>query len=293
MKDFEYSAPNDLQTATALLAKHGERARVLAGGTDIIVQLREGLRSADFVVDIKNIPELMALEYSPRKGLTLGGSTSCQEIYRHADLGTAYPALIDSAKIVGGWQIQTRASVGGNLCNSSPAADTIPALLVHQATCQIQGPAGSREVPASEFCTGPGQNVLQAGELLVSLQLPAPAANSSSAYQRFIPRNEMDIAVAGAASWIQLDSSGQTIEEARIALAAVAATPVMATEAAESLRGKPATAESFAEAGELAKNAASPISDMRGTAEYRVHLCSVLTQRTLARALARIQESNS
>jgi len=293
VKDFEYSAPDDLQTATALLAEHGERARVLAGGTDIIVQLREGLCSADFVVDVKNIPELMALDYRAKQGLTLGASTSCSQLYEHPDLATAYPALIDAARIIGGWQIQTRASVGGNLCNSSPAADTIPPLLVHEATCLIQGQAGSREIPASEFCTGPGQNVLQPGELLVTLQLPEPAANSSSAYERFIPRNEMDIAVAGAASWIQLDASGQTIEEARIALAAVAATPVMATEAAESLRGKPATAESFAEAGELAKNAASPISDMRGTAEYRVHLCSVLTQRTLARALARIQEAGS
>ena len=293
MKDFDYSAPDNLQTATALLAEHGERARVLAGGTDIIVQLREGLKSADFVVDVKNIPELMTLEFTPQDGLTLGGSTSCQEVYKHGELGTAYPALVDSTKIVGGWQIQTRASVGGNLCNASPAADTIPSLIVHQATCQIQGPAGAREVSVSEFCTGPGQNILQDGELLVSLKLPAPAANSSSAYERFIPRNEMDIAVAGAASWIQLDASGQTIEDARIALSAVAATPVIATEAAESLRGKPATAESFAEAGELAKNAASPISDMRGTTEYRVHLCSVLTQRTLARALARIQESNS
>ena len=293
MNDFEYSAPDNLQTATALLAEHGDRAQVLAGGTDIIVQLREGLCSADFVVDVKNIPELMALDYKPKQGLTLGASTSCCQIFEHPDLATAFPALVDAARIIGGWQIQTRASVGGNLCNSSPAADTIPPLLVHQASCQIQGQNDSREVPAAEFCTGPGKNILQPGELLVSLQLPGPAANSSSAYERFIPRNEMDIAVAGVASWIQLDPGGETIAEARIALAAVAPTPVLATEAAESLRGKPATEESFAEAGELAKNAASPIDDMRGTAGYRVHLCSVLTRRTLVRALARIQQAGS
>lgn len=293
MKDFEYCAPDNLQAATALLAEHGDRARILAGGTDIIVQLREGLRSADCVVDIKNIPELMALDYSSSQGLTLGASTSCHRVYTHAELPSAYAALVDASKIVGGWQIQTRASVGGNLCNSSPAADTIPALMVHQASCQIHGPDGSRDVPVADFCTGPGKNILQPGELLVTLQLPAPAANSSSAYERFIPRNEMDIAVAGAASWIQLDPSGETIEDARIALAAVAPTPVLATEAAESLRGKPANEESFAAAGELAKNVASPIDDMRGTTEYRVHLSSVLTRRTLTQALARIQQGQS
>ena len=292
MKDFQYSAPENLDAATALLAEHGDRARVLAGGTDIIVQLREGLRSADFVVDIKNIPELMALDFSVDQGLLLGASTSCRRVYTNEQLARAYPALIDSAKIVGGWQIQTRASIGGNLCNSSPAADTIPSLMVHQAACQVHGATGTREIAVQDFCTAPGQNILEAGELLVSLKLPAPAAQSSSAYERFIPRNEMDIAVAGAASWVQLDASGQTIEDARIALAAVAPTPVMATEAAESLRGKPATAESFAAAGELAKKMASPIDDMRGTAEYRIHLCSVLTCRTLAQAVARVQQAD-
>ena len=293
MKDFQYAAPTTIQDATSLLTEHGSGARILAGGTDIIVQLREGLCAADIVVDIKKIPELSECRYSDESGLYLGAAVTCCDIYEDAELAGRYGALADSTHIIGGWQIQSRASVGGNLCNASPAADTIPALIALNAEAQVTGPDGQRTIAADAFCTGPGKNSLADGEFVVAIQIPPQSTDMGSAYQRFIPRNEMDIAVAGAASWIQLDASGETIEEARIALAAVAATPVMATEAAESLRGKPATAESFAEAGELAKNAASPISDMRGTAEYRVHLCSVLTQRTLAQALARIQESNS
>ena len=182
---------------------------------------------------------------------------------------------------MGGWQIQSRASVGGNLCNSSPAGDTIPPLYVHDALCVIIGPAGRREIPAREFCVGPGRNVLQPGEMLATIILPPPAARGGSAYERFIPRNEMDIAVVGVASWVRLSGDGKTIAEARVAVGAVAPTPRLAAEASNWLAGKPATEETFARAGELAREAASPISDMRGTAEFRVHLVGVLTKRTL------------
>ncbi len=287
MKDFEYAAPTDVADAVGLLEKHGERAKLLAGGTDIIVQLREGLREADVVVDVKKIPELIALSYSAADGLTLGAATPCYQIYEHAEVAEAYGGLCDAARIIGGWQSQSRASVGGNLCNSSPAADSIPPLIAYQAVANIAGPGGNREVPIAEFCTAPGKNVLQPGEMLVSLTLPAQPAQSGCAYQRFIPRNEMDIAVAGAASWVQFDEAGETIQSARIALAAVAPTPVIAQAASDYLAGKPANEETFAEAGKLAKQAAKPISDMRGTEEYRVHLASVLTKRTLAIAAER------
>src|SRR5205814_381007 len=209
LKDFDYAAPATLAEATKLLAHANGKAKVLAGGTDIIVQLREGLRDADLVVDIKKIPELMELSYSSAKGLRLGASVPCYRIYEHADVTKAYPALVDAARIVGGWQIQSRASVGGNLCNSSPAGDTIPALIALGATCIIAGPKGQREAKVEDFCTGPGKNVLQPGELLVTLVVPPPAAKSGSAYERFIPRNEMDIAVAGAGSSIQLSADGK------------------------------------------------------------------------------------
>lgn len=287
MKDFEYAAPTALADAVGLLEKHGPRAKLLAGGTDIIVQLREGLREADVVVDVKKIPELTELAYSAEAGLKLGAATPCYKIYEHPEIVKAYPGLCDAAHIIGGWQIQSRASVGGNLCNSSPAADSVPPLIAYQAIAHIAGPSGTREVAVAEFCTAPGKNVLKPGEMLVSLTLPAPPSKSGCAYQRFIPRNEMDIAVAGAASWVQLDDAGETIQSARIALAAIAPTPVLAQEAMDFLSGKPASEATFAQAGELAKKAARPISDMRGTDEYRVHLSSVLTKRTLAIAVER------
>jgi carbon-monoxide dehydrogenase medium subunit len=279
LKDFDYAAPATLAEATKMLIQAGGKAKILAGGTDIIVQLREGLREADLVVDVKKIPELTELR--------LGASVPCYRIYDNAEIAKAYPALVDAARIVGGWQIQSRASVGGNLCNSSPAADTIPALIALGATTVIAGQGGQREVPVESFCTAPGRNVLQPGELLVSLHFPPPLACSSSAYERFIPRNEMDIAVVGSASSVQLSGDGKTVERARIALAAVAPTPKFAAEASQWLAGKPANEATFAEAGEIAKKVASPITDMRGTAEYRVHLVGVLVKRTLARAAER------
>jgi xanthine dehydrogenase FAD-binding subunit len=286
LKDFEYAAPSTLADAVALLSRQEDQPRLLAGGTDIIVQLREGLKDAGMVLDVKQIPELRELSASA-DGLSLGAAVPCYQLYENADIVADYGALTDAARIIGGWQIQTRASIGGNLCNSSPAADGIPPLIVHDATCHITGPNGSRTVPVAEFCTGPGKNVLQPGELLVKLTLPPPPPHSGSAYLRFIPRNEMDIAVAGAAASVTLSDDGQTILSGRIAVGAVAPTPKDCVEASEFLTGKPATEETFAAAGELAKKVATPIDDMRGTMEYRVHLVGVLTKRALKIACER------
>jgi carbon-monoxide dehydrogenase medium subunit len=287
LKDFAYAAPTSLAEATKLLAGASGRAKLLAGGTDILVQLREGLRDADIVIDIKKIPELMELSYSPTKGLRLGAAVPCYRIYEHAEIAAAYPALADATRIVGGWQIQSRASVGGNLCNSSPAADTTPALIAHEVQCVIAGPKGERTIKVTDFCIGPGKNALESGELVVTLVFPPPAAKAGSAYERFIPRNEMDIAVAGAGSWVQLSTDGKNVDKCRIGVGAVAPTPRFADEASAWLAGKPATEESFAQAGELSKKVASPITDMRGTAEYRMHLVGVLVKRTLLKAAQR------
>ena len=287
MKDFDYAAATTVDEAVSLLAARGDRAKILAGGTDILVQLREGLREADLVLDVKKIPELMARAYSPEKGLVLGAAVSAFRIYEDAKVAAAYPALVDSARIIGGWQIQSRSSIGGNLCNSSPAADSIPSLIALGVTCTIAGADGRRTVPVAEFCTAPGRNVLRRGEFLVSLTFPPQGKHTGSHYLRFIPRNEMDIAVVGVGSWVRLNAAGDKIEEARIALGAVAPTPLFAAEASESLAGKPATAEAFKAAGELARKIAKPISDMRGPAEYRVHLVGVLVERTLAGAVER------
>lgn len=287
MKDFEYQSPSTIEEAVGILAEHGDNAKILAGGTDIIVQLREGLREAGVVVDVKKIPELMGAEWREDGGLELGASVSCSQIYGDEKIIAAYPSLTDSARIIGGWQIQNRASIGGNLCNSSPAADSIPSLIAEGVTCRIAGQGGERTVPVSEFCTSPGKNCLGKGEFLVGLSFPAPGASCGSRYLRFIPRNEMDIAVVGAGAWLRLDGAGEKVEEARVGLASVAPTPLSADEASAWLQGKPATEDTFAQAGDLARKIVSPISDLRGPAEYRSHLTGVLVKRALTGAAGR------
>lgn len=291
LKDFQYHAPTTLAQATTLLAQHNGRAKILAGGTDILVQLREGLREADVVIDAKRIPELMQIEHRPGHGLHLGASVPCYLLYEIAAIARDYPALTDSAHIIGGWQIQSRASIGGNLCNSSPAADSTPSLIALDATAVIVGPGGKREVKAKDFCTAPGRNVLQPGELVTTIAFPACTPGSGSAYERFIPRNEMDIAVVGVGTWIQLNDQRDKILAARIAVGAVAPTPKFAEEASQSLVGQAPSEAAFEKAGELARNVASPITDIRGTIEYRVHLVGVLVKRTLVKALERAKAS--
>lgn len=287
MEAFDFANPQSIDEAVKTLSEKGERARMLAGGTDILVQMRAGRRPADVVVDVKNIPELNAMTYSPEAGLTLGAAVPCYRIYQDAAISAAYPGLIDSASLIGGIQIQGRASIGGNLCNAAPSGDSIPAVIALGGVCNIAGPNGERQLPAEEFCTAPGRNALQPGELLVSVSFPPPPPNSGANYQRFIPRNEMDIAVAGVGSYVQLDAAGQNFVSARIALASVAPTPVFSRAAGDSLAGKPVSDEAIRAASELAQADAKPINDMRGTIRQRVHLIGVLTRRTLNNAVER------
>ena len=291
MKDFNYAAPRSLGEAHSILAQQNRGVKFLAGGTDILVQLREGQRQTQLVVDVKQIPELLALRWQNDGGLYLGAAVPCIRIYRNQQLAHSYPAISDAARIIGGWQIQSRATLGGNLCNASPAADSIPALIASGAVCRIAGPEGNRQVAVEDFCTGPGRTVLGSGELLTHFEVPTPARCSSSAYLRFIPRNEMDIAVAGAGVSLQLDRAGEVIQKTQIALAAVGPTPLLAAEAAAWLQGKTPTDEHFRQAGELAREVAQPISDLRGPADYRHHLVGVLTRRALTKALQRIGEN--
>ena len=287
MHPFIYVAPSTLDEAVAVLERHGERARPFAGGTDVLVQLRGGRFELDAIVDLKSVPE--ATELSFNGGLRIGAAVPCYRIYEDDAIAAAFPGIIDAASLIGGIQIQSRASLGGNLCNASPSADGICPLIVHSTVAVVRGPQGERRLPVEDFCTGPGATVLGPGELLVALEVPAPPKGFGAAYQRFIPRNEMDIAVAGVGSALTLGEDGSTIESGRIALAAVGPTPLFAAQASAFLAGKPATAETFAEAGETASTEATPIGDMRGTAEHRVELVKVLTRRTLGVALGRAQ----
>ncbi len=287
MEAIDFVKPNTVNEAVELMASKGDRARMMAGGTDILVQLRAGRRSLDLVVDAKGIPELNQITYDPQNGLTLGASVPCYQIYQNEAVANAYPGLIDCASLIGGIQIQGRASIGGNLCNAAPSGDSIPAVIALRGVAHIAGPNGTREVAAEDFCTGPGRSVLQAGEILVSIHLPPAQAHSGANYLRFIPRNEMDIAVAGVGTSVVLDASGQNFVSARISLASVAPTPVFCKDAGESLAGKPVSEATIQEASEKAQADAVPINDMRGTIRQRIHLVGVLTRRTLNNAVER------
>ncbi len=286
MRDFDYAAPTTVAEAVQLLQSHNGSARPMAGGTDLIDQVRVGRLTPDLVVDIKKIPELSKIDFSP-SGLRIGAAVPCYRLYHDAQVTAAYTALTDSASIIGGIQIQSRASLGGNLCNSGPAADSTPSLIALGAVVVIAGPQGTREVPVDTFCTGPGKNILAPGEIVVELKLPARAPHSGSAYQRFIPRNEMDIAVVGVGVSVTLDAAGQNFVAAKIALGAVAATPLVATDAAQALIGQPVSDATIQKAAEAARAIARPIDDMRGTIEFRKHVTGVLTARVIQQAVER------
>ena len=286
MRAIDYQAPTSLSEAVSIMAANGDRAYPLAGGTDLLVQLRGGRREADVVVDTKKVPELNGIKLDDN-GLQLGAAVPCYQIYQNAAVASAYPGLIDAAGLIGSIQIQGRASIGGNLCNAAPSGDSIPPVITLGGEAHINGPNGWRTMPAEDFCTGPGRNALQNGELLVAIQLPAPAANSGTAYLRFIPRNEMDIAVAGVSSSV---SAGRLRPDHPVGahrLASVGPTPILATAAGDSLAGKAVSDEAIEEAGRLASEAATPITDMRGTIRQRHHLVAVLTRRTLNIAIRR------
>ena len=286
MPNFDYEAPTSLAKALELMARPGE-VRALSGGTDIIDQLKNNRRNADLVVDMKRVPQLSLIETNGF-GLRIGAAVSCTEVHNFTADSGGYPALTESTELVGSVHIQNRASVGGNVCNAAPSADTIPSLLIHEAIAHTASASGEREIPLIDFFAGPGQTVLEKGEILKEVVLPTPSENTASAYLRFIPRNEMDIAVAGVGSLVEVDPSTNVVKKARIALASVAPTPVRAYTAEEYLEGKEITPETINEAANIAVQSAVPITDVRGSAEYRKELVKVLTKRTLNICLERL-----
>lgn len=287
MQAFEYARPGSLAEALSL-ANNGRRVLFLAGGTDVIVQLRERRRTCDLLIDLKRVPELTTITEHPGGELEIGAAVPLAEIYEHPAVRSQFPALVDAATIIGGIAIQSRATIGGNLCNASPAADSSPALMVLGALVRTAGPSGERTFPVADFFLGPGRNALRPGEILVSVRIPPLPANAAAFYHRFIPRNEMDIAVASAGAFLALDPQGR-IADAKVALGAVAPTPILVPAAREALVGRTPHTEAFEAAGQAAHDAANPIDDMRGSAAQRRHLARVLTVRALESALRRIR----
>jgi CO/xanthine dehydrogenase FAD-binding subunit len=285
LQDFVYERPETI--AEAIAAMRLDDARALAGGTDLVPQLREGRRRAAHIVDLKQIPEMTAITVLRDGSVSIGAAVTATAVARHAAIAAGYPAVADSAQLIGGVQVQNRASLGGNICNGAPSADGVPALICHDAQAVVAGPERTREMALEMIFAGPGRTTLAAGELLVAIRLPAVAPRAAAAYRRFTPRREMDIAIAGAGAWVRLGEDG-TISEARLALASVAPTPIRAPTAERKLVGERPSDALFEEAGRLAAQDARPISDTRGSADYRRTLVGVLMVRTLADCVRRL-----
>lgn len=282
-----YAAPSTVEEAVRALAG-SSGAKVLSGGTDLLVQLRSGRVNPGLIVDVKNIPGIFDIRERDG-GFVIGAAAPAAELGEHAALEKAWPGVVEAANLIGSTQIQGRASLAGNLCNASPAADSVPALIAARATCVVAGPQGKREVPVESIATGPGRTSLGAGEFVLEFRLPKRAPRSADAYLRFIPRTEMDIAVVGVGVNVTLDKSG-VCTEARVVLGAVAPTAVLVSDAAAALIGHKLDDTTLAKLDQAARGACQPIDDKRGTIEYRTKVAGVLARRTAAIAFERAGE---
>jgi carbon-monoxide dehydrogenase medium subunit len=286
VRRFDLAIPDSVEACLAALADQGREPRVVAGGTDLLPQLKNALIRPHLVVDLSGVPELKRLEAGSSE-LRVGAAVSARALELAPEVQTSYQALAESAALVGSVQVRNLATLGGNVCNAAPSADMAPPLLALDAEAVIAGPKGQRRVPMAEFFVGVRRTVLDPDELLVELVVPAPGPHSGGSYLRHTPRRELDIAVVGVAS--QLTLSDGVCSKARIALGAVAPTPLRAGEAEAALEGQDVTPALIERAAELAVEAARPISDQRGSVEFRRHLVRVLTRRTLTAALERAQ----
>jgi len=291
LKWIDYSSPDTLAEALSLLNEHQKDAGILAGGTDLIVKMRADRINPGQIIDIKSIPELNQVNINSNNDLTIGSAIPCYKIYNNDDIMNLRPELKDSASIIGGTQIQGRASFGGNICNAAPSADSVPLLISLGATCNVQSVNGERTIALEDLFSGPGQTVLEPNELLISITIPKKSDLSGANYIRFIPRNEMDIAVVGTGVSVTLSSNKKNFESVRVSLASVGPTPIFVDGIDKEVSGQEINDESIRIVSNMAKNASKPISDMRGTAEFRQHLCEVLTRRALITAIERAKEA--
>lgn len=285
MANIEFAAPKTVREAVKVLGAAKGKAKILAGGTDLLVQLRAGFINPGLVVDVKRIPELRAIKRE-KDGFRIGAAVSGAELGAHKAVCKAWPGVVEGLELIGSTQIQGRASLGGNLCNGSPAADSVPGLIAADATCKIAGPKGTRTAKVETIIVSPGKTSLKKGEFIVSFFLPKPAKRSGDAYLRFIPRTEMDIAVVGAGVSLSLDSKG-VCTAARVSLGAVAPRPLLVKGAAKALIGSKVDDEALESMAAACSAACNPIDDKRGTVAYRTRVAGVLAQRAAKIALER------
>lgn len=283
MKSFEYFAPQSFKDAASLLLRYGSKAKLLAGGTDLCLRLERRVVDPGVVVDLKKIPALRGIKTN-RQGLTIGAVTLMDQIASSSLVKSRYAIIAEAAAVVGSIQTRNRATLGGNLCNASPAADTAPALIALSACARIASSRRQREVPLEEFFIGPGKTCLQPNELLKEIFIPTPAKKSGSSFQR-CTRTAMDIALVNCAVFLSLAPKREIIGDIRIALGAVAPTPVRAGPAEAFLKDKIADEEAIEKAAGLAAASVSPIDDVRSSASYRREMVRVLTRRALQEAL--------
>ena len=288
MSQLDYLAPSTAEEAVAALRGADGAARVLAGGTDLLVQLRAGRLAPGLIVDLKRIPGAIGIR-EEAGGFVIGAATPGAVIGETAALVRAWPGVVEAANLIGSTQVQGRASLAGNLCNASPAADSVPAMVAARAVCVVAGPNGRREVPVESIAVSPGKTSLAKGEFVLEIKLPARPARSADAYLRSIPRTEMDIAVVGAGVSLTLDASG-VCTAAHVALGAVAPTVLLVPEAGAALVGTKVDEAALAKLDAAARAACKPISDKRGTADYRTKIAGVLARRAAVIAYQRAKE---
>ena len=282
----DYEAPTSVEAAVAALAAADDEARIFAGGTDLLVQLREEMIRPSLFVDIKRISETRTISVDDSH-VRIGAAVTGAELSEHQAVRTLLPGVVEAVELIGSAQVQGRATVGGNLCNASPAADSVPALIAAGAVARVAGPGGLRTVAVEDLMAGPSQTSLGSNEFVVSLDIPKPAARSADAYLRFIPRTEMDIAVVGAGAALTLDPDG-TCTAARLALGAVAPTARLVPAAAEAIIGNKIDDTALANVAIAARAACNPIDDKRGTVAFRIHVAGVLATRAVKSAIERV-----
>lgn len=284
MRDFEYHAPKTLDEAVALLERYGTSAKLLAGGTDLVIMLNDHMVAPEHVIDVKGIPELSRFEWNPERGLTIGAAVPFRKLETSPEVQQHYPGMYEAASEVGSWQIRNQATPAGNLCTASPACEIGPIMYVLDAQLQVTGPRGQRTIPIQEFITGVRRTALQPDELVIEIQVPPPGARAASHYIKLKERQKMDIAFVGVAASVELEPGDGVIRGARIALGAVAPTPIRAPAAEAALRGRPLSDDILEQVGRVAAESAQPIMDVRASVAYRKEMVSVLTRRAVRQA---------
>jgi CO/xanthine dehydrogenase FAD-binding subunit len=285
MSEIQYRVAKNVKDACAAMAAAKGKGYILAGGTDLLVQMKSGMREPGTIVDVKKIPEMVSIT-EKNGAFTVGAATPAAVIGEHKKLKKTWPGVVEAINLIGSTQVQGRASAGGNLCNASPAADSVPALVAAGVVANIVGPKGKRSVPVEKFNAGPGKTTLKPGEILVSLTFPKRGKNASDAYLRLIPRTEMDIAVVGVG--VSLSMKGDTVTDARVGLGAVAPTVLLVDKAAKALIGSKLDDAALDKAAQACSDACKPIDDKRGTIKYRTKIASVLLKRATMIARDRI-----